>query len=306
MNQALLFQIPILIFLGLSLTSSSEVEILEIGDDTADIKVDTLYDASGVPDGYQAHVHIPVCEADKCYAIEIIFRWDLIGRFLDYDTIPGSGLTKLDHIPFTEADYLRLRDILKNENSPLASYEKDQLVKDTRTSEIDGFTGATIAEVKENVIEGAVYSCYTLWHIAYGPLVNELQQITYGSFDEEVVQKLVGLKDQQVNYFLINNLNEEGFVSYRKFILQTIADGNGYYPKNAIEKIPTGIFQEDSTQLFFAKEFEKLNYFAQVALLEKLEHRKLHQSMITILAKQLDERDSYRNDLIRQLLVRKD
>ena len=46
------------------------------------IEIDTVFDATGIPDHYKAHISTPICEADKCYAVEIIFCWDLIGPFM--------------------------------------------------------------------------------------------------------------------------------------------------------------------------------------------------------------------------------
>ena len=278
----------------------SDTLIIDI--DTLLVDIDTLFDQAGRLDGYSTRIKTPVCEVDKCYAIEIIFHWDLIGRFLKYDTISEKGLTKLDHIPYTQTDYEKLQIILKNENSALRDYQKDQLVKDTRISEIDGFTGATIKEVRDNVIEGAVYSCYTLWHLAYGKIKNDLQQITRTSFKAELVQKMVTMNDQQVNYFLINNFSAKEFSVYFPMILQTIAGGKGYFPKTAIEKMPASMFDDDAIQNFFANEFNGLNYFAQLVLLKKLKGIALNDELKRILKQSLESRNSSRNELLKEIL----
>lgn len=282
---------------------ASESAIESSGDvDTVTAVIDTLWDQSGLLEGYMAKINSPVCEADKCYAIEIIFHWDPIGRFVNYDTIPGQGLTKLDHIPFTQADYQKLQNILRNDKSVLASYQKEQLVKDTRISDIDGFTGATIQEIKDNVIEGAVYSCYTLWHLAHGPIPHMLQQRTCTLFNEKLVKKLVAMQDQQVNYFLINNFSEKDFSDYLPLVLQTIAEGTGYFPKNAIEKIPETTLMNDVSQEFFTSEFTELNYFTQVALLKKIGQHTVNERLLYCFEQSLDARDSYRNELIKEIL----
>jgi len=270
--------------------------------DTVTVVIDTLWDQSGLLEGYMGKINSPVCEADKCYAIEIIFHWDLLGRFVSYDTIAGQGLTKLDHIPFTKADYQKLQDILKNDKSVLASYQKDQLVKNTRISDIDGFTGATIREIKDNVIEGAVYSCYTLWHLAHGSITHMLQQRTCTLFNEKLVKKMVAMQDQQVNYFLINNFSEKDFSDYLPLVLKAIAEGKGYFAKNAIEKIPDSVLMLDVSQNFFAADFTSLNYFAQVALLKKVGQHSVNERLLSSFEQSLDARDSYRNDLLKEIL----
>lgn len=268
------------------------------------IRVDVLanYDSLGLLVNYQARISTPVCEPDKCYAIDIIFYWDVIGRFQGYDTIPNFGLTKLDHKPFSDLDYIKLDDILQNPNSPLALYTKEQLVQNTRSSEIDGFTGATIQAVKGSVIEGAVYSCHVLWHIAHGAVVDSVRQVTKKSLSREFVGKLVSLQDQEINYFLIDNFSEADFHNYMPEVLQTISIGKGYYAKNAIERMPENMLSKESAQGYFAANFSQLNYFAQVALLKKLNKDHLSDGLKNKLKQELDERDSYKNELISQLL----
>jgi hypothetical protein len=249
-----------------------------------------------------ARVFTPVCEVDKCYAIQVDFYWDVTGRFHHYDTIPGQGLTKLDHIPFTDHDYVKLNYILSNPNSPLASYTKEELVRDVRSSEIDGFTGATINEIKETVIGGAVYSCHTLWHIAHGAVKDSIQKVTRKMFNKDLVGKLVNQKDQEINYFLIDNFSAMDFTKYLPEVLKTIEDGEGYFAKNAIEKMPAEVLTDSLSQRFFATNFSEINYFAQVALLKKLSGAAINEQLVNTLKENMDDRNSYKNDLIRQLI----
>lgn len=270
--------------------------------DSAQIEISELFDTTGLLEKYRILVNTPICEKDKCYEVELEFFSDPIGKFLNYDTLQGQELTKLDHIPFEEADYGKLQEILSNGNSVLANYSKDELVSDTRYSEIDGFTGATILEVKNSVIEGAVYSCYTLWHIAHGPLVDSLQRRTASGFTPALVDKLVSQNRQQVNYFLIEHLSEKQFTEYLPQVLQTIENGQGYYAKNAIEKMPAPAVNTEMAQQFFAEQFKELDYFAQVSLLKKLEREQLTEGLKQVLRESLEERSSLKEELVKGLI----
>ena len=270
--------------------------------DTVICEIDAEFDSNGLIDRYSANISTPVCEVDKCYTIDIKFTWDLLGRFISYDTINGKGLTKLDHIPFTEADYQRLAQILSTSNSPLKNYNKEELVKNTRSSEIDGVTGATIQEIKENVIEGAVYSCYTLWHIAQGSVVDSIQHVTASMLEKRLVSKLVNQHDQDINYFLINQFSDDDFIHYNAQILEMIGQSQGYFAKNAIEKMPAEALQQEMVQFYFAENFDQLNYYAQVALLKKLEKIAVNQQLKKKLKNTIDERNSFRNELINSIL----
>ncbi len=273
--------------------------------DSISTSVDALYDSAGLLDGYKARIFTPICEIDKCYEVTIEFYWDVIGRFLRFDTLTGLPLTKLDHIPFEAMDYTKLAEILEDPNSPLARYEKDELVRDTRLSEIDGVTGATIREIKQSVIEGAVYSCHTLWHIAHGSVKDSLKLATSRDWNPELVTKLTGAHDQAVNYFLIASLTEDQWKLSLHQMLGTIPDSRGYYAKNALDKMPRSLFADSNVQDFFSRHFGELNYYAQVALLKKLDAPLMSSRLDSALSQSLTERGSYRNDLIRQLVAAK-
>lgn len=270
--------------------------------DSIEIDLQPVLDEKGLLDGYQARIFTPICEEDKCYAVEIDFFWDLMGRYVGYDTIPGAPLTKLEHEPLTSEEYTRLDQILGNRSSVLGNYEKEDLVLDIEEEGVDGVSGATITEIKESVITGAVYSCYTLWHIVNGPVVDSIQQKTYSQLNESLVQKLIDLSDQEINYYLINSLSVEDFHKYLGFVLQSIESGQGYYPKNAIEKMPCSTFIEDNAQLFFARKFDSFNYFTQMALLKKLEPGRINEVLSRTLRAHLDDRNSQKSKLISRLV----
>ena len=270
--------------------------------DSAEFEINPLLDSSGLLDGYKVFVFTSICEVEQCYSVELNFYTDVIGNFISYDTLKGKELTKLDHIPFTNEDYQRLQHILSDHNSVLSGYKKEELVENTRESEIEGFTGATALEIKRNVIEGAVYSCHTLWHIAHGPLVDSLKTRTAAMFDHELVQKLVAQDNQQINYFLLNYFNEQQFQQYLPEILRTIEIGAGYYAKNALEKMPSSVLNSSPAQEFFAENFEQLDYFTQVALLKKLDSQQLGEPFKNVLVQSLEERSSLRDELIRKLI----
>lgn len=295
----------ILIFLvvtGASRFPADKSSRFNSASDSLKIQLQVKYDSLNLLDSYSAHISTPVCEGSKCYTVEINFHWDLIGRFQHFDTLSGKGLTKLDHIPFTREDYRKLEAILKNPLSRLAAFSNEELVKETRSSAIDGITGATNVELKASVIEGAVYSCHTLWHIAHGPMVLDLQSVTQQFFSQELLQKLVSSEDQGINYFLINHFSPEEFAQYLPEVLKTIEHGEGYFAKNAIEKMPAGIVNSQEAQSFFAIQFDHFDYYAQVALLQKLEAKSLNPDLRKVLARQIDTRDSYKNKLIKTLL----
>jgi len=261
------------------------------------------YDSTGLLDGYQTRIQSPVCETGQCYDIEIIFYHDLIGRYQSFDTLPSAGLTKLDHVPFTSADYQQLAQLLADTDAPLANYDKANLVRESRSSTIDGWTSATAREIQASVVNGAVYSCYTLWHLAHDKAISrKLQMRTYQELDSNLVQKIVAQQDQSMNYFLINHCSEQDFLSFLPWLLSTFERAQGYYPKQALERMPAAALQHPVAQAFFARHFEQLDYFAQIALLKKLQGYTIDAALAQSLQAQSGTRNSLREQLIQALI----
>ena len=272
-------------------------------EDSIRINVDLMMPSEGDVQVYHARIFSPVCEPDKCYNIELDIYWDLIGRFIRYDTVQGNPLTKLDHIPFTTSEYQKMQQILQNERSALADYPKKELTRqNTRISEIDGLTGATADEIRSSVIEGAAYSCYTLWHIVHGSAKDSIRLNTREILDVDLVNQLVNENDQKINYFLINSFDSLDFIQYKNAYLETIKQGKGYYNKKAISKLPDHLVSDVEVQSFFASYIEELDYFAQVSLLEKLSNTDLIPSLENAIIEVRDDRKSYKNDLIEEIL----
>jgi hypothetical protein len=67
--------------------------------------------------------------------------------------------------------------------------------------------------------------------------------------------------------------------------------------------MPEIVVADSLAQQFFAINFSRFNYYAQVALLQKLNAKSLSLDMITTLGENMDDRNSYKNELIKSLLA---
>ena len=259
-------------------------------------------DGNGLPDHYRSNVFTPVCEGTKCYAIEVLLYWDLAGRFLKLDTLTGKGLTKLDHRPFKPGDYHKLQLLLSDPSSQLALYDSKELVSKQRRSDIDGLTGATLEEIRSAVVEGAVYSCHTLWHIAHGAVRDSMQSATRSINSAELFRKFVSLQDDEMNLFLVRSMSSGMILECFPEILSSVRQGKGYYGKQVFESLPGEILAYESKQRLVARLYPGLDYFSRIALLEKLDRNQLKSELGRVLSNELDEKNTYENQLIRKLL----
>ena len=254
---------------------------------------------------YSANIQAPVCEEGICYNVNVIFNWNLIGEFIDYQTQPYDPLTKLDHKPFTLADYAKLQKILTNHDLIFTGLPANELVVKADET-VDGYSGATIEAIKDEVIDGALFTCYTLWHIANGAVVDSIRQHTQQQLDKAMITKIIGYNTASAHYYLIEHMSEVQFEQNLPEIIGLIKTGKGYFPKNAVEKIPEKLFARKELQDFLIQSYDSLSYYTQVAALSKLQKVPLQKDLSSKLLTQLSDRNSIQNQKIIALIIKND
>lgn len=147
-----------------------------------------LLKKDGQPFEYFSKVFTPVCNTGECLPVKVNFHWDLTGKYKRFDQPEGEVLTKLDHKPFTDADYKLLHEILMGPDPRLAnlgamnigakhnkhdnqdsqaSPAPEANLKISKYDMVDGITGSTLPEIKKDqFVPGALYTTYTLWGLA--------------------------------------------------------------------------------------------------------------------------------------------
>lgn len=251
---------------------------------------------------YSATIMAPVCEEGICYNVNVIFNWNLIGEFIDYQVQPYDPLTKLDHKPFTLGDYAKLQSILTNHDLVFTGLAPDKLVVKAEDT-VDGYSGATVEAIKEEVIDGALFTCYTLWHIANGPVVDSIRRHTQRQLDKPTITKIIGYKSSSAPYYLIESMSEAQFAQNLSEVIGLIKTGKGYFPKNAIEKIPEKLFGTKEMQEFLVQSYDSLSYYTQIAALNKLQKVPLQSDLSSKLITHISDRNSIQNQKIITLII---
>ncbi len=289
--------LSILLFLSFSfkLDTKKELAFQFFNQDSVEIAVQEVLGADSSLIRYKSRVKTPVCEGKICYEVELIFYWNLVGDFVNYELIPGKPLTKRKHEPFTAADYQKLTELLADKEPPFLNLKKEELVV-----KLDAVTGATVASIKGQTIEGAVYSCYTLWQIANGEVIDRIQRHTLQNMDKRIVRNIMAINSSDADYFLLNNFKKADFVNFTSEIQVLIKRSKGYFAKNAIEKMPDELFSNLEIQTFFSEQYPLLTYYAQTALLERLQNRTISNQLSKTLIENLTG-DQYQNQLILRL-----
>jgi hypothetical protein len=226
---------------------SKEVALLP-GKDS--VFLNPVYFTNSVDDQmyYVCILKTPVCNDTLCQMVQIKIFWDLIGDYIRYDTLPGYPLTKNDHLPFTVVDYNKLQTTLKDGNSILGRKSENELLDHNRkrySEKIDAVTGATDLQVKNAVVDGALYTTYTLWHLVNGEIRQELSDCTRKNYNSAIEQQLLSSGNTNSIIFALKRLNDKDYVDRFQEIIQIMEKGqplvNFYIAKN----LPPDVFLPD-------------------------------------------------------------
>ncbi len=244
-----------------------------------------LYDDREVPDQYMAEIFTPVCYSNKCYPVFIDFYWDLLGNFQHYEMPPGKTLTKLDHLPFEPEDYQKMQVILTNTSSLLKEYKAEDLVVSTESDlpyGVDAVTGATSKTIQNEVISGAVYSCYTLWHLAHGDIASQIKTFTEQGYDDALIVSFLQSTSYQYQYWAIDKVLASGRWEEDRFktpLVQLIREDNVFVAEHVLESLPKNVWDEIRLQEWLWETYLTSSYRLQLKILDTFRSVDLYPSL---------------------------
>lgn len=238
---------------------------------------DTLYQLTsteGFPLAYYRKIRTGLCFDNKCRLLDIMLYWNVTGRYLGFEMPEEEFLSKTDHEPFVHEEYVRLNEILANEESPLGSFTYNQLVlkPDTEEEDVDGVSSATSPAILEHVVEGAVYTTYQLWQYTYGPAAREVQKLTINALSPELILKIMESPDQSDKMWALNHIN--GYVNLneplRNSLIQMISNDNYSMAERAINAIAADELKSEALQGSLLEKFYDANYSLKKLVVQKL------------------------------------
>ena len=253
-------------------------------------------DADQTPVGYEADLNMPVCDDKLCANVYLKIYWDLAGNYSRFDTISGKALTKFDHKPFTDADYKKLDQILKDRNSTLRILEKNDLIDKSvklRATTVDAVTGATPKTIKNAVVEGAVYSSYALWHFVNGSVKDSIRSFTFRIYSEKMARRMLESNNFETQLFALRQMKANEFEDRAKLLFQVIRKSSplirAYIINNAL--LP---FQDQATNSQFVSLFPELDGYSKSIFLDRIiSEKRIAATFLPLMllqAKKLDER----------------
>lgn len=214
--------------------------------------ISRLVNENAVPEGYVSHIETPVCSDTLCNLMDIRMFWTLAGGYWGYDTIPKKPLTKNDHLKFDEKDYQKLHELLLDEQSILRRRHKDDLFdkEAKRVSQVvDAVTGATAKEVKEAVVDGAVYSSYTIYHLVHSQLAAVIREDVKNHLMDRLGDRLSSSDKIDERIFFIRELEPGEVVKYKDRVVETIPRAVPRDRLYIMKKMPQVLWEDKEVQL---------------------------------------------------------
>ncbi|MRG47968.1 hypothetical protein GFS24_22800 [Chitinophaga sp. SYP-B3965] len=231
-------------------------------------------DDNGRPLYFFRNIYTPVCNTGECKPVYINFFWDLLGNYTRFTMPANEVLTKTDHREFQEKDYAKLQEIIAKETSIFSELKmEDLVVKGTEkiSDSVDVKTGATLKTIKNEVIEGAVFTCYTLWHLAHGKTTDEIRSITETLADASLLHSFLQSNNHHYQYWAMDKvINAKGHVTaaYEADIVRIIEGNNIFTARYALQKANSSFFA--GRQLWLWETADKAVYPLQMAIYKKM------------------------------------
>ena len=235
-------------------------------------------DSAGNPARYHAYIFTPVCEDHLCKPVYINLYWDLLGNYLHYEVPLNEPLTKLDHVEFEPEEYKRLDEMLADPESLLKDYQIEELVESTTNvrpgGEVDAVTGATSKSLQAVVIPGALYTCYTLWHIVHGRVRDTIASMTDSLVSPALLSHFLQSGNYHYQHYALDRLMDGAGIiqaGFEEEVADLIGSPNVFLAQRVLKSIAPDYLQSAKRQRWLGQLFIGANYRLQLALLTKLE-----------------------------------
>lgn len=263
--------------------------------------IELCFDTAGIPLRYRAEINMPVCDDTLCSNVVLLFYWDLAGHYAGFDTIPGKPLSKFDHQKFAAEDYQKMDQILKDRNSMLRILQKEDLIDKTvkiKATTVDAVTGATPATIKKAVVEGAVYSSFTLWHFVNGTIRNELAAYTMSHYSDTIMKVLLESRNYETQLFALRQMNDADFRKHAPLILSMLGSSSPLINAYIIAKLPLPFSNQEINEKFISRFPELDGYSKSIFINRIIGEDGLAPSLLPLMTSQIEHLDKKQLDLI--------
>lgn len=228
---------------------------------------------------FYADILTPVCIDGTCKPVYIELYWNLIGHYVGYAINQTQPLTKFDHDNFVAADYEKLHQLLLDNNSVLSRRKLEDLFDaDVQPEkkvtykgvEVDAVTGATKKEIKESVIEGALYSCYTLWHLVYGEVTHKITDYLQSIYSTELAVSLLYSKHSDYQFYALKQMKATDYEPHLSQVANIFEAAEPLIRNYILKKLPKDHWKREELSQRLYTAFPSIDLNSRTLLLKNL------------------------------------
>lgn len=238
-----------------------------------------LSDSLGDPQLFYADILTPVCIDGVCKPVFIELYWDLTGGYAGYGIYQDKPLTKFDHDEFLPGDYKKMDQLLADNNSVLRRKELSDLFDEQPTEvkkiefqgeELDAVSGATKKEIKESIVEGALYSCYTLWHLIHGEASQKIETYLDSIYSDALEKRMLFSEYGPYQYYALKAMESADFLTYSDRIAAIFGTAKPLTRTYLLKKMPADMLDEAQLCRAFYQHFTTVDINTKTLLINHL------------------------------------
>ncbi|MCB0634412.1 MAG: hypothetical protein KDD15_31985, partial [Lewinella sp.] len=129
-------------------------------------------------------------------------------------------------------------------------------------------SGATKKEIKESIVEGALYSCYTLWHLIHGEATQKIESYLDSIYSDQLEAQLLYSEHEPYYYHALRTMEAAAFEKYHDRIAEIFAIAKPLSRTYLLKKLPAGMLQEETICQQFYQQFSSVDINTKTLLIE--------------------------------------
>jgi hypothetical protein len=130
-------------------------------------------------------------------------------------------------------------------------------------------SGATPTTIKNAIVEGAVYSSYTLWHFVNGFVSDSIRAYTLHIYSEDIARQMFSSPNYETQLFAIKQLKTADYSTHFDQICQVIRHGVPLIKAYLIGEIPLP-FNDQELNRKFVEFFPELDLFSKSVFIDRI------------------------------------
>ncbi|MEO9570649.1 MAG: hypothetical protein ABJH82_00925 [Polaribacter sp.] len=261
--------VPVFNFKAKSLDSSYTTHVAQ--------EVRLLSNSKKQPVLFFSDIETAVCADGECKLANLKIYWNLLGNYVGFGIDPDLPLTKFEHDVFETEDYAKLHELLLDEHSILKRRKMSDLIDTVYVSpsnlfskNIDAVSGATKAEIKESVVKGGLYSCYTLWHIVHGEVKEKMKTYIDSIHSDELITYFLDSPYRDYQQYALKQITAKDYEKHIESILQIFKTNDALTRAYILKKIPDSLFSDQKVSTEVYQTFPNIDVNTRTLLIKRI------------------------------------